>query len=104
MYGKPVIAPWNIVKYNILSNKGPELYGTEAWTFYFINGTLNFNLIFAAALISPLLMLFNYRLESNLKKKMFIVGTIYLWMGVFIAQPHKVCLFYIIDFVLLSLV
>lgn len=90
MYGKPVIAPWNIVKYNILSNKGPELYGTEPWSFYFTNGTLNFNLVFASALISPFLMLANYKMESNLMKKMGIVGTIYVWLLVFVLQPHKV--------------
>jgi alpha-1,2-mannosyltransferase len=90
MYGKPVIAPLNIVKYNIFSNKGPELYGTEPWSFYLINGTLNFNLIFAFALASPLLLLINYRMETNLKKKLFISVTIYLWMAVFIIQPHKV--------------
>ncbi|OXA52135.1 alpha-1,2-mannosyltransferase ALG9 [Folsomia candida] len=89
MYGKPVIAPWNIVKYNILSNKGPELYGTEPWSFYFTNGTLNFNLVFASALISPFLMLANYKMESNLMKKMGIVGTIYVWLLVFVLQPHK---------------
>lgn len=90
MYGKGVIAPWNIVKYNILSGKGPELYGTEPWSFYLINGALNFNLVWAFALLAPLLLLLNVRMETNLKKKGGIVATIYLWLAVFIVQPHKV--------------
>lgn len=44
-YNKLVIAPWNIVRYNVLGGAGPELYGTEPFTFYIINGFLNFNFI-----------------------------------------------------------
>lgn len=44
-YGVTVIAPWNIVKYNVFGGAGPNLYGTEPWSFYFINGFLNFNII-----------------------------------------------------------
>lgn len=43
-YGRLVIAPWNIVKYNIFEGAGPNLYGTEPFSFYFINGFLNFNI------------------------------------------------------------
>lgn len=44
-YNKLVIAPWNIVKYNVLGGNGPELYGTEPFSFYIINGFLNFNIV-----------------------------------------------------------
>lgn len=90
MYGKTVLAPWNIVSYNILSNKGPDLYGTEPWSFYFINGTLNFNVMFAFALFSPLFLIGNWRLEENGRKKGVVVATLFLWLGVFVVQPHKV--------------
>ena len=50
-YGKLVIAPLNIVKYNVLSDHGPDLYGTEPWTFYLFNGLLNFNVAFIMALV-----------------------------------------------------
>ncbi len=35
-YKKVEVVSWNIVKYNIFSSTGgPDLYGTEPWTFYF---------------------------------------------------------------------
>ena len=51
-FGRLVIAPFNIVTYNIFSSKGPELYGTESASFYLINGFLNFNFVFLAALVT----------------------------------------------------
>ncbi|KAK6641071.1 hypothetical protein RUM44_012770 [Polyplax serrata] len=53
LYGRFVIAPLNIVTYNIFSNNGPNLYGTEPICFYFINGFLNFNMVFIAAIFAP---------------------------------------------------
>ena len=50
-YGKLVIASLNIVKYNVLSDHGPDLYGTEPWTYYLFNGLLNFNVAFILALL-----------------------------------------------------
>ena len=50
-YGRLVIAPLNIVKYNVLSDHGPDLYGTESWTYYLFNGLLNFNIAFILALL-----------------------------------------------------
>lgn len=47
-YGKLVIAPFNIVKYNVLGGAGPNLYGTEPFSFYFINGFLNFNIVWVS--------------------------------------------------------
>ncbi len=58
-YRKVEVVPWNIVRYNIFSSSGgPNLYGTEPWTFYFKNLALNFNLWFVLALLSlPLFLL-----------------------------------------------
>ena len=42
----------NIVLYNVFTSHGPDLYGTEPWTYYLFNGVLNFNIMFPAALIS----------------------------------------------------
>ncbi|CAI4214901.1 unnamed protein product [Parascedosporium putredinis] len=66
-YKKMEIIPWNIVNYNIFSKSGgPDLYGTEPWTFYFKNLTLNFNLWFILALLAlPLFIL--QRLLSDRK-------------------------------------
>lgn len=48
IYGRLVVAPYNIVKYNVLGGAGPELYGTEPFSFYLINGLLNFNVIWVS--------------------------------------------------------
>lgn len=40
--------------YNVFGGKGrgPDIYGTEPWNFYVINGFLNFNFLFIMALLS----------------------------------------------------
>lgn len=55
-YGKIVIAPVNIVLYNVFTSHGANLYGTEPWYFYVLNCLLNFNFVFIAALFSAPLM------------------------------------------------
>lgn len=58
-YGKLVIAPLNIVLYNVFSSHGANLYGTEPWTFYFSNLLLNFNLaLIASAASLPVMVSF----------------------------------------------
>lgn len=86
-----MIPPLNIVKYNIFSPKGPDLYGTEPWTFYLLNGFLNFNITFVMALLSPILLAAASCVSDNTarKDKWMITGTSLLWLGVFISQPHK---------------
>ncbi|GAA6031709.1 hypothetical protein JCM8097_001946 [Rhodosporidiobolus ruineniae] len=57
-YQKLAVVPLNIIKYNLFptAGAGPELYGTEPWYFYLLNGLLNFNFLFLLALLSlPLL-------------------------------------------------
>jgi alpha-1,2-mannosyltransferase len=64
IYKKLVIVPWNIVSYNVLNAKsdmGPEIFGTEPWTYYILNLLTNFNVLFPLAAIS-LLLSFGYRL------------------------------------------
>ncbi|KAK1241352.1 hypothetical protein MKX08_001326 [Trichoderma sp. CBMAI-0020] len=95
-YKKPVVVSWNIVKYNIFSKTGgPDLYGTEPWTFYFKNLTLNFNIWFILALsVLPLFLLqkasssSSQRLTSGLRTVIFITP-FYMWLAIFTAQPHK---------------
>lgn len=36
-YGKLVIAPLNIVLYNVISGHGPELYGNYCLTYEYLN-------------------------------------------------------------------
>ncbi|XP_064638611.1 alpha-1,2-mannosyltransferase ALG9-like [Lineus longissimus] len=92
LYGKIVIAPLNIVLYNIFSDHGPNIYGVESWTFYFMNGFLNFNIIFIFALIS-LPVIYGAKYVLNLKEKglpvYLALSGMYLWMLIFFTRPHK---------------
>lgn len=92
MYGKLVIAPLNIVKYNVFTSHGPDLYGTEPWTYYLVNGTLNFNILFILALLSPILILMTLKIQDRIREQLVIIGTVLIWLFVFIIQPHKVIL------------
>jgi alpha-1,2-mannosyltransferase len=95
-YKKAEVVPWNIIKYNIFSSSGgPNLYGTEPWTFYFRNLALNFNIWFVLALVAlPLFLgqkLFypsKVGFQSGLRTIVF-VAPFYLWLGIFTLQPHK---------------
>lgn len=97
-YKKVEIVTWNIIKYNIFSSTGgPDLYGTEPWTFYFKNLLLNFNIWFLLALVSlPLFLLQKFTarhtagasFQSGLRTLVFL-SPFYLWLAVFTCQPHK---------------
>uniref|UniRef100_A0A8I6A0N8 Mannosyltransferase n=1 Tax=Rattus norvegicus TaxID=10116 RepID=A0A8I6A0N8_RAT len=94
-YGKLVIAPLNIVLYNVFTSHGPDLYGTEPWYFYLINGFLNFNVAFALALlVLPLTFLMEYLLQrfhvQNLGHPYWLtLAPMYIWFMIFFIQPHK---------------
>ena len=87
---------WNIIKYNVFSNSGgPNLYGTEPWTFYFKNLALNFNIWFVLALLSmPLFIIQKIAspsrqgFQSGLRSIVFL-SPFYMWLGIFTLQPHK---------------
>jgi alpha-1,2-mannosyltransferase len=66
-YGRFNIVPWNIIKYNLLSgdSRGPELYGTEPWYFYFLNLLLNFNIVTPLALISLPALVLTYFVDTK---------------------------------------
>ncbi|KAG7122032.1 Alpha-1 like protein [Verticillium longisporum] len=95
-YRKLEIIPWNIIKYNVLGETGgPDLYGTEPWTFYFRNLTLNHNIWFLLALLClPLFLLqkvlspSSQGFQTGLRALIFI-SPFYLWLGIFTSQPHK---------------
>ncbi|XP_077062583.1 alpha-1,2-mannosyltransferase ALG9 isoform X3 [Siphateles boraxobius] len=94
-YGKLVIAPLNIILYNVFTPHGPDLYGTEPWHYYFVNGFLNFNIVFLLALFSlPLTALMEALLQrfnvQNLGRPYWLtLSPMYLWMLVFFTRPHK---------------
>eukprot|EP00105_Crassostrea_gigas_P012644 XP_011428699.1 PREDICTED: alpha-1,2-mannosyltransferase ALG9 isoform X1 [Crassostrea gigas] len=91
-YGKLVIAPLNIVMYNVFTEHGPDLYGVEPFSFYFLNGFLNFNVMFILALLSlPLVYLVKFllKLEDRDKPTWLLMLPMYLWMLIFFTRPHK---------------
>ncbi|KUI68276.1 Alpha-1,2-mannosyltransferase alg9 [Cytospora mali] len=91
-----IVVSWNIVKYNIFSETGgPDLYGTEPWTFYFKNLALNFNLWFALALLAlPLFIIQKViapsgRAFASGMRAIVFLSPFYLWFTIFTLQPHK---------------
>lgn len=102
-YRQYTVVAWNIIKYNILENsKGPELYGTEPWYYYIVNGILNFNIAFVLALGSAICVLITAYIDRNRvpgSTKLdavwpyIILGLklvpFYLWFIVFSVQAHK---------------
>lgn len=104
-YGKLVIVPWNIVKYNIFggSERGPDLYGTSPWHFYINNLLLNFNYLLPLSLFSLPALAVTYIVDR--KRLGFISPTseqsspftllalrlapFYLWLAILTAQAHK---------------
>lgn len=95
-YKKAEVVFWNIIKYNIFSSTGgPNLYGTEPWTFYFKNLALNFNVWFVLALLALPLFLVQklffragQTFQSGLRTIVFM-SPFYMWLAIFTLQPHK---------------
>ncbi|XP_065840437.1 alpha-1,2-mannosyltransferase ALG9-like [Oscarella lobularis] len=93
-YRKLVIASLGIVLYNVFGQGGPDLYGTEPWTFYLLNGILNFNIVFLLALACPiiwalwkfLLVKLNFGADY---KALYCLSPMLLWMAIFFTRPHK---------------
>lgn len=98
-FGKPVVAPLNIVLYNVLSGPGPGLYGEEPLSFYIKNLFLNWNVVFILFMIGipvGIWKIIEHRkrgslkdfVENNLALCLFAATTL-LWMLIFGAQAHK---------------
>lgn len=63
-----MVAPLNAVLYNVFNpDGGPELYGVEGITYYFINLLLNFNFVLLASLFSPAMLVSLSTSISDLK-------------------------------------
>jgi alpha-1,2-mannosyltransferase len=103
-YGQFTVAPWTIVRYNVFggSERGPDLYGTSPWHFYFQNLALNFNIASIAALLSLPALGITYlfdrrrlglRAQANetspFSSLAIRLAPFYVWMTILTAQPHK---------------
>ncbi|XP_027201024.2 alpha-1,2-mannosyltransferase ALG9-like [Dermatophagoides pteronyssinus] len=93
-YGKFVFAPINIILYNVFSEHGSTLYGTEPFSFYLKNLFLNFNIFFIISSLSiPVLIissLINNRMDrQNLQRQILINFSLLVWYLIFFCQSHK---------------
>lgn len=96
-FQKFAIVPWNIVAYNIFGGegRGPEIFGTEPWTFYIRNLLLNFNVWFILAMLAAPLLVFQAAFRPHATNNQTLLRTVtlltpfYMWLGIFIVQPHK---------------
>ncbi|OBZ88717.1 Alpha-1,2-mannosyltransferase alg9 [Choanephora cucurbitarum] len=104
-YRQYTLVAWNIIKYNVFAaaeGRGPELYGTEPWYYYILNGFLNFNIAFLLALGSVVIVLITAyvdrkRIPGTTRLDVvwpyillgFKLIPFYLWFTVFTLQAHK---------------
>jgi len=95
-YRTIVVAPINLVLYNLITGKGgPNLYGTEPWHFYIRNLFLNFHIWFILASLAMPLLLQQYLSRSDNTARathlrgLVISSPFYLWLAIFTLQPHK---------------
>lgn len=91
-YGKLLIAPLNIILYNVFTSHGPDLYGVEPFSYYIINGFLNFNIVFLLALVSiPFAMCVQWMVgigDSDIPRWLAL-SPLYIWILIFFTRPHK---------------
>ncbi|KAK9259430.1 Alg9-like mannosyltransferase family-domain-containing protein [Lipomyces tetrasporus] len=113
-FKKLQIVPLNIVLYNIFGTQetGPNIFGTEPWTYYVLNLALNFNIVAVLAYSSILVWIIGSTLPSSKviissyigNVKIFsIISPLFLWTAIFVAQPHKEERFFYVVYPLLCL-
>jgi len=96
-YKKLTCVPLNIIWYNVFSgsSRGPEIYGTEPWHFYFRNLVINFSVWFILAILAFPLLIYQKRylgLASSrlpFHRAVIFISPLYLWLAIFTIQPHK---------------
>ncbi|KAF8078928.1 glycosyltransferase family 22 protein [Lyophyllum atratum] len=104
-YGKLTIVPWNIVRYNIFggAERGPDLYGTSPWNYYFLNLILNFNILLPLAVLALPALALTWWVDTKrlgivkptaIESSPFTILTIrllpfYIWLGILTLQGHK---------------
>lgn len=69
-YGKVVLAPLNIILYNVFTKHGANLYGTEPWYFYLLNCLLNFNILLAPCFMALPIMGLTKLSKSKVKRNL----------------------------------
>lgn len=84
-----LFVPANIVLYNVfaLEDEGPDIFGTEPFSYYLKNLFLNFNVVFILAVAGVIAnpILFGKKLRTSIG----ISAPLVLWLFTFGSQPHK---------------
>ncbi|XP_074592962.1 alpha-1,2-mannosyltransferase ALG9-like [Brevipalpus obovatus] len=94
-YGKLVLAPLNIILYNVFTSHGANLYGVEPWSYYFVNAFLNFNIILATCFLSLPLMGLSKLLRGKSRKDAITINhwivliSLALFFTTLSLQAHK---------------
>ncbi|KAL0232087.1 hypothetical protein PCE1_003083 [Barthelona sp. PCE] len=92
-FKRGVLAPLNIVLYNVLSEgKGPELYGIEPMSYYIKNLALNLGPIAVLLLLGIFMLLVFVLQRRKLEGKLSIVAiaaSAAVWFLFMMLQPHK---------------
>ncbi|VDM40942.1 unnamed protein product [Toxocara canis] len=89
-YGKTVLAPLNIVLYNVFSSHGPNLYGVEDVMFYVKNLLLNWNLaVVLAPLAAPFAAFVFVRIRSSKQQSHRMPFGIVAFNPIFVANDSS---------------
>ncbi|KAK9331945.1 Alg9-like mannosyltransferase family-domain-containing protein [Lipomyces starkeyi] len=113
-FKKLQIVALNIVLYNVFGTEetGPNIFGTEPWTYYVSNLILNFNVIAFLAYAAIFVWIIRSTVPSSKavifpyisSGKLFsIIFPLFLWTAIFFAQPHKEERFFYVVYPLLCL-
>ncbi|KAH3901525.1 related to Alpha-1,2-mannosyltransferase ALG9 [Saccharomycodes ludwigii] len=89
IYGKITPVFYNIVSYNVLQaneETGPNIFGVEPWYYYVLNLVLNFPILTLLGVVGFSLLV---PFDHNLIQILPIFSQLFIWIGVFISQPHK---------------
>ncbi|XP_052891922.1 alpha-1,2-mannosyltransferase ALG9 [Anopheles moucheti] len=95
-FGTFTVAALNIIRYNVFTSHGPDLYGVEPALFYGKNLFLNHNIAFTISVTSPAVVILAAAVRvKNSKNRLspiqalWLMMPLYLWLAVFVVQPHK---------------
>ncbi|KAK9369889.1 Alg9-like mannosyltransferase family-domain-containing protein [Lipomyces kononenkoae] len=113
-FNKMQVVALNIVFYNVFGTEetGPNIFGTEPWTYYVSNLVLNFNVVAFLAYTAFFLWIIRSTVPSSKtviyphisRGKLFgIICPLLLWTAIFFYQPHKEERFFYVVYPLLCL-
>ncbi|XP_050071941.1 alpha-1,2-mannosyltransferase ALG9 [Anopheles maculipalpis] len=95
-FGTFTVAALNIIRYNVFTSHGPDLYGVEPVMFYAKNLFLNHNITLVLSVSYPVVVVAaavlgvrNTKNRLSPMQGLWLMSPLYLWLLVFVVQPHK---------------